>query len=91
LVALTFLVAHLGAEAHAYSHLSGDLHGLPGGGQSCGTCLSAAPLFAAADGSPSILLVQHFEVAPSVAVKTTSIPWQPLHRAFQSRAPPALL
>jgi hypothetical protein len=82
---------HLGAVAHAYSHLSGDLHGLPAEGQSCGTCLSAAPLLAAVDGSPGVLLVHHFEVAPSVIAKTTSIPWLPPHRAFQSRAPPGLL
>jgi hypothetical protein len=92
LTALALLIAQLGAQAHAYSHLRAgshtaeqqDLHG----GQ-CYDCLSFAPLLASAGGPSHVLIVaaQGVEAAPDAAVVTLTTS-TPTH-AFRSRAPPS--
>lgn len=89
-LSLALLVGQLGAEAHAYSHLSDNSKGLPGTSQSCRACLSFAPVQAAVGG-----LLAAFVAAPCAGesyVPLDQIPafHAPSHRAFQSRAPPVL-
>jgi hypothetical protein len=92
LTALALLIAQLGAQAHAYSHLRAgsqtseqqDLHS----GQ-CYDCLSFAPLLASASGPSHALIVaaQGVAAAPDAAVVTLTT-LTPAH-AFRSRAPPS--
>ena len=93
LQALILVIAQLGAQAHAYSHLSatrdanGELqriHTL-----ACSECVAFAPLLAAAGGSAAPLL--HL---PAPAATVTAFAAQPPPRAaaltaYRSRAPPA--
>jgi hypothetical protein len=89
LLSLALLIAQLGVEAHAYSHLKSDPDGLPGQTtQLCGQCASAAPLLSMASSSSCIRL----PYAPQIAgIAPTSIGTDvgPLpHPPFRSRAPP---
>lgn len=91
LLSLALLIAQLGMEAHAYSHLKSDPDGLPGQPtQLCGQCASSAPLLSMA--SSSLCLRVPYEpqaagVAPaSLGTDVRSLP----HPAFRSRAPPLL-
>ena len=91
-MALVLLCAQLGAQAHAYSHLSSVADGkahhfrtLP-----CLECSSCAPLLTLAGGlsSPPILPVADratVSPAPPIASRTAAI-----CRAYRSRAPPVL-
>ncbi len=79
------------AQAHAYSHLSDNPDSLPGTAQGCRACLSFAPLESAVGGSPSVFIVARCEAEAFVPPESTLIAQGPAHRAFQSRAPPALL
>lgn len=88
---MALLVGQLGAEAHAYSHLSDDSKGLPGTSQSCRACLSFAPVQAAVGGSPAVLVVAPCAAEFSAPLDEILVPNSPSHRAFQSRAPPVLL
>jgi hypothetical protein len=88
-LSLALLVAQLGAEAHAYSHLT-DQHSMPGTVVGCGNCLSFAPLLSAASGAPHLFVIElqcHFErIIPDSAIL---FPYRPPAHAFQPRAPPS--
>jgi hypothetical protein len=90
-MSLALLIGQLGAEAHAYSHLSDHSKGLPDTVQSCRACLSFAPVQSAVGGGSSAFVVA--ECAPEIfaALDAIQLPLGPPHRAFQSRAPPTLL
>ena len=90
LLSLALLFGQLGAEAHAYSHLSDDSKGLPDTAQSCRACLSFAPLASAVGGSPSAFVVHQCATDSFVPLDEVLVPDSPSHRAFQSRAPPVL-
>ncbi|HXS92823.1 MAG TPA: hypothetical protein VN705_25930 [Steroidobacteraceae bacterium] len=86
------LIAQLGMQAHAYSHLKSDPDGLPGSTtQLCGQCASSAPLLTMASGSLCIR-VPHLAQAQGTAPASidSSVHRLP-HPAFRSRAPPHLL
>lgn len=93
LTALALLIAQLGAQAHAYSHLCATSHTAEQQdfhtGQ-CFDCLSFAPLLASA-GAPShavIVAPQGVAPAPDAAVPTLTTATPAL--AFRSRAPPSI-
>jgi hypothetical protein len=91
LLALALLFAQLGVQAHAYSHLAPDPHGIPNTVQSCGLCVSSAPLLSVV-GNPDGLHIappcESSSVAPIVTVPIVSGLSCP---AFRSRAPPHVL
>jgi hypothetical protein len=89
-LSLALLVGQLGAEAHAYSHLSDDSKGWPGTSQSCRACLSFAPVQAAVGGSPKAFVAAPCTGESYVPLDETLVLHAPSHRAFQSRAPPVL-
>jgi hypothetical protein len=91
LLSLALLFGQLGADAHAYSHLSDDSKGLPETTQSCRACASFAPLHSAVGGSTSAFIVDQCAAATFVLLDAILIPHSPSHRAFQSRAPPTFL
>jgi hypothetical protein len=92
LLSLVLLIAQLGMQAHAYSHLKSDPDGLPGSTtQVCGQCASSAPLLTMASGSLCIR-VPHLAQAEGIAPASIDSPVHRLpHPAFRSRAPPHLL
>jgi hypothetical protein len=85
------LIAQLGIQAHAYSHLKADSDGLPGSTQLCGQCLSSAPLASMAGGSHCIRVPHQANHAGAAPAGTASILHRLPHPAFRSRAPPPLL
>ena len=97
LQALVLVIAQLGAQAHAYSHLKGT-HGTQGtGGEpqrvhalACTDCVAFAPLLAAAGGAtvPVLHLPAHSSdlIAPAALVP----PRAGTLSAYRSRAPPSL-
>jgi hypothetical protein len=91
-LSLVLLLAQLGIQAHAYSHLESDPDGLPGTTtQLCGQCASSAPLLSMA--SSSLCIRVPYE-PQSVGIAPASIDHSRLplpHPAFRSRAPPHLL
>lgn len=93
LMAATLLLAQLGAQLHAYSHLHAGAHvtdQLYDRAGPCADCLSFAPLLAAA-GAPGHLShagAAGVAVAPAVAVRTL-ISLSAV-AAFRSRAPPSI-
>jgi hypothetical protein len=92
LLSLLLLLAQLGMQAHAYSHLKSDPDGLPGSTtQLCGQCASSVPLLSMASGALCIR-VPHLSQAESTAPASidSSVHRLP-HPAFRSRAPPHLL
>jgi len=91
LLSLALLVGQLGAQAHAYSHVSDESDGLPSTTQSCRACLSGAPLLAAVGSAPTAFIVARCETEAFLPVEPALVAQGPAHRAFQSRAPPALL
>lgn len=91
LLALALLIAQFGAEAHAYSHLTTNPHGVPGSLQSCATCLSFTPVTMAVGGTPCVVLTYRCEAEPALPAATVSIADHLPFRAFQPRAPPQLL
>jgi hypothetical protein len=92
LLSLLLLLAQLGMQAHAYSHLKSDSDALPGTTtQLCGQCASSAPLLSMASGSLCIR-VPYQPNAEGVAPRSIDSPVHRLpHPAFRSRAPPHLL
>jgi hypothetical protein len=90
-LALALLIAQLGAQAHAYSHLKQDPHGIPTAIHSCGQCASSFPLLTAIGAAPCIWLARPCQFEHAVPANTILTPYRPPHRAFQSRAPPGLL
>ena len=89
-LSLALLLAQLGAEAHAYTHLANDTHGAPAA-QLCGACLSITPLQGAIGPSPLILPADLREAEHAVPADSVALPSRPPTPAFRSRAPPALL
>jgi hypothetical protein len=92
-LSLVLLLAQLGMQAHAYSHLKSDPDGLPGTTttQLCGQCASSAPLLSMASSSLCIRVPYQPEtvgVAPA-SIDSDLLPLP--HPAFRSRAPPHLL
>ncbi|HKU13419.1 MAG TPA: hypothetical protein VJQ52_03435 [Steroidobacteraceae bacterium] len=92
LLSLVLLLAQLGMEVHAYSHLKSDQDGLPGTTtQLCGQCASSAPLLTMASGSYCLWVPQQLQasgIAPaSIGFSVARLP----HPAFRSRAPPPSL
>jgi len=91
LLSLALLIAQLGMQAHAYSHLKSDADGLPGQPtQLCGQCASSAPLLSMASSSSCIRVPyapQLADIAPaSIGTEVRPLP----HPPFRSRAPPRL-
>jgi len=92
-LALTLLLAQIGALAHGYSHLrvKTDLTGTGTTGQICTECLSFTPLLSAVGGSTPVVVFhpQCVNEAPQAAI----IPWTNRRPAcaFRSRAPPHLV
>lgn len=92
-MALALLMAQLGAQAHAYSHIHADSH--PASQQDfhsaqCFDCLSFAPLLSSA-GAPNHALVvapQGVTAAHDAVLVTLAIASAP--HGFQSRAPPLI-
>ena len=92
LLSLALLIAQLGMEAHAYSHLKSDRETLPGTTttQLCGQCASSAPLLSMASSSACIR-VPFEPQAAGIAPASIDTDVRPLpHPAFRSRAPPRL-
>jgi hypothetical protein len=91
LLSLALLIAQLGMEAHAYSHLKSDPDGLPGQTtQLCGQCASSAPLLSMASSSSCIRVPFAPQVA-GIAPASIGTDVRPLpHPPFRSRAPPRL-
>jgi hypothetical protein len=91
LLALVFVVAQGGAEAHSYSHLVKERPGAPSTTQGCDERLSSAPLLAGAGNPQADMLLPASEGRP--VAPATSVPVSSLSRpsSFQSRAPPSLL
>jgi hypothetical protein len=91
LLSLALLIAQLGMEAHAYSHLKSDPDGLPGQTtQLCGQCASSAPLLSMASSSSCIRVPFAPQVA-GIAPASIGTDIRPLpHPPFRSRAPPRL-
>lgn len=90
-LALALFVAQLGAEAHAYSHLVTDPLGVPSTAQTCGKCLSFAPLTMAVGGTPYLVLMDRCEAKRVVPIAISSIPSRSPYSAYRPRAPPHLL
>jgi hypothetical protein len=85
------LLAQLGVQVHAYSHLKSDADGLPGQTtQLCGQCASSAPLLSMASSSACIRVpyAPHAECIAPTSLGTDARPLP--HPAFRSRAPPFL-
>jgi len=93
LLSLVLLIAQLGVEAHAYSHLKADPDGLPGTTttQLCGQCASSAPLLTMASGSLCIRVPHAPQAEGSAPASIDSTVHRLPHPAFRSRAPPHLL
>jgi hypothetical protein len=91
LLSLALLIAQLGMEAHAYSHLKSDPDSLPGTPtQLCGQCASSAPLLSMASSSLCIR-VPYEPQTEGAAPASIGTDVRPLPRpAFRSRAPPLL-
>jgi hypothetical protein len=89
LLSLALLIAQLGMQAHAYSHLRSDADSLPGQPtQLCAQCASLAPLLSMASNSSCIRIPyapQPAGIAPqSIGTHVLPLP----HPLFRSRAPP---
>jgi hypothetical protein len=92
LLSLLLLLAQLGMQAHAYSHLKSDSDGLPGTTtQLCGQCASSAPLLSMASGSLCIRVPYQPHAAGIATSCIDSTVHRLPHPAFRSRAPPHLL
>jgi hypothetical protein len=90
LLSVALLLAQLGMQVHAATHLNSDPHGAASG-QLCGECASFAPLQNMAGGAAAtiiILRVTHERVQDLGRI--ADVPAR-FFNAFQSRAPPAFL
>jgi hypothetical protein len=90
-LSLALLIAQLGIQAHAYSHLKPDSDGLPGSTQLCGQCLSSAPLTSMAGGTHCIRVPHQTETIGIAPAGSSSVLHRLPYPAFRSRAPPRLL
>jgi len=85
------LFAQLGAELHAYSHLTNHELADPGSADSCRTCVLSAPLLTAVGGGAQwVVLVRRFEAVRIALTDSISIAYRRPYPAFRSRAPPEL-
>jgi len=95
LQALILVIAQLGAQAHAYSHLSAsrDTNGVPQRvhALACSECVAFAPLLGAAGGSAVPLLHLPARTSTLVAIDAQQHPLAATRTAHRSRAPPARL
>jgi hypothetical protein len=93
LQALILVIAQLGAQAHAYSHLTvaRDTHGEPQRihALACSECVAFAPLLATVGGSAVPLLHLPARVSTVIAFDAQLQPRASTHTAYRSRAPPA--
>jgi len=90
LLSLALLIAQLGMQAHAYSHLTPEKHGTPAA-QFCGECLSFAPLLGMAGASAAIALTHQSHDDYLAPADVTSVASRLPPAAFRSRAPPRVL
>ncbi len=93
LQALVLVIAQLGAQAHAYSHLTvardandepQRVHAL-----TCSECVAFAPLLATVGGSAVPLLHLPARASSVIAFQAQLQPRAATHTAYRSRAPPA--
>ena len=92
LLSLVLLVAQLGIQVHAYSHLEFDPDSLPGTTtQLCGQCASSSPLLSMASGTLFIRVPYQPHADGVAAMSIESTAHRLPHPAFRSRAPPHLL
>lgn len=93
LQALILVIAQLGAQAHAYSHLSvaRDANGEPQRvhALACSECVAFAPLLATAGGSTVPLLHLPARASTVIVFDTQLQPRASTLAAYRSRAPPA--
>lgn len=93
LQALILVIAQLGAQAHAYSHLtaSRDANGEPQRihALACSECVAFAPLLATAGGSAVPLLHLPAHTSTVIAIDGQLQPLAATCTAYRSRAPPA--
>lgn len=93
LQALILVIAQLGAQAHAYSHLtvSRDTNGEPQRihALACSECVAFAPLLATVGGSAVPLLHLPARASTVIAINAQLQPRAATHTAYRSRAPPA--
>ena len=91
LLALVVVVTQLGAQAHAYSHVSSHhtatspQHGLP---VKCTDCVAFSPLLATAGGSFFPDLHLPTPVVSTIAAFNATFPRLVTLTAYRSRAPP---
>jgi hypothetical protein len=90
-LSLVLLIAQLGMEAHAYSHLKPDQHGVPSTLQICGQCVSFAPLLGIVGGPQHVRFVHPPERDYILPADTASVASRLTCPAFRSRAPPHAL
>ena len=93
LQALILVIAQLGAQAHAYSHLTiaRDANGEPQRihALACSECVAFAPLLAVAGGSAVPLLHLPARASTLIAFDAQLQARASTHSAHRSRAPPA--
>jgi hypothetical protein len=91
LLSLALLFAQLGMVVHASTHLQADPHAAPAAGQSCGECLSFAPLASMVGGGTQVVIL--LLDTPDRAVETGAPSFAPRRAfaAYRSRAPPQFL
>jgi hypothetical protein len=93
LQALILVIAQLGAQAHAYSHLTvaRDANGGPQRihALACSECVAFAPLLATAGGSAVPLLHLPARESSVIAFEPQLQPRASTHSAYRSRAPPS--
>jgi len=93
LQALILVIAQLGAQAHAYSHLtvSRDANGEPQRihALACSECVAFAPLLATAGGSAVPLLHLPAGASTLIAIDARLQALAATRTAYRSRAPPA--
>ena len=90
-LSIALLVAQVGAEAHAYSHLVPDPNGLPNPTLSCKTCLSFAPLTLGVAGASAPVVHVPGKVGHAAPVCSDSFASNSRFSSYQSRAPPSSL
>jgi hypothetical protein len=91
MLVLALLIAQVGAEVHAYSHLNSgaDQAGAPGARiQFCADCLSFAPMLATAHSRDGQSVLRLSVGAPVAMPQLVSLVDRRPYHAFRSRAPP---
>jgi hypothetical protein len=91
ILSLLLLLAQLGLEAHAYSHLTPEKHGSTSSIAFCGECLSHAPLTGMADAVPRLSVPIEAGCDVIASLPLTVFVARGSAAAFRSRAPPAVL